>query len=258
MRQLLILGFYCKVYRREPLCRVYVNDILLDEFNIPHTPYNNIHLSTVGDRLSPQFPNQQLQFLKSTNPFLKYIEFDDLDIEKLNIRIEIKNNDNNYTNGFINKCTLVLLPHVFLFSKKLLDRIDDLKKRWKFSSKNYCIHSKRDVKLFYTGMKYYIFEPLDNNLILDFPDIVQQQWTAEKMKSCYYNWRDLPTIWIDHPSSHWIGSSGCFRLTVKKKFGFWRHSTDLRKGRYKIGQTGFVEYLYDKYKRYEDKRSTGT
>jgi hypothetical protein len=56
MRQLLMLGFYCEVYKREPLCRVYVNDVLLDEFNIPHTPQKEIEWNS-DIILDPKFLN---------------------------------------------------------------------------------------------------------------------------------------------------------------------------------------------------------
>ena len=77
-------------------------------------------------------------------------------------------------------------------------------------------------------------------------------------KTYYNNWRDLPTSWIDNPGNHWIGSSGYFHLTLKKKFGFWRLSTDLRKGYWRLGSIDFVKYFYDKYLQYEDQRNTNT
>jgi hypothetical protein len=60
MRQLLMLGFYCEVYRREPLCRVYVNNVCVDEFNIPHTPNNNSW--NLDKQLDPAVWNLEEQF----------------------------------------------------------------------------------------------------------------------------------------------------------------------------------------------------
>ena len=64
MRQLLMLGFYCEVYKKEPLCRVYVNDVLLDEFNIPHTPRKKIEWNS-DIILDPKFFNRTLEIKDS-------------------------------------------------------------------------------------------------------------------------------------------------------------------------------------------------
>ena len=36
MRYLLVVGFACEVYRKEPRARIFVGDKLIDEFYIPH------------------------------------------------------------------------------------------------------------------------------------------------------------------------------------------------------------------------------
>ena len=147
MRQLLMLGFYCEVYRREPRCRVYANDVLLDEFNITHAPVKQGGVVN-GEQLSPQYFGQEYIRLKLATPFLKYIEFDDQNAQEVCVKIEIQNNDNNYSNGFMSKYTRVMIPFMYLSSKKILNNIDDLKDRWKFS-KNYRMHTKRDLDTYY-------------------------------------------------------------------------------------------------------------
>ena len=253
MRQLLILGFYCEVYRREPRCRVYVNDVLVDEFNIPHSPCKHSDINNI--RLSPKFFGRDHVRLEQNTPFLKHIEFDDQDTKEADIRIEIQNNDNNYANGFMTKCTRVILSPTFLLSKKLLNGIEDLKNKWKFSVKNYQIHNKRAIDIFYSNKRNKIFENFSDGMMLNFPGIVQQKKIVEEIN----NWQDLPQLWVDTPGYVWIGSTGYFHLKLKKKLGFWRHAEDRRKGRWKIGQlVHLVEELYDKYKHYEDPRSTDT
>ena len=252
MRQLLMLGFYCEVYRREPRCRVYVNDVLVDEFNIPHTPYKQV--DTNNTTLNPKYYEHNNSKLHTL--FLKYIEFDDQDIENMDIRIEIQNNDNNYANGFMNKYTRVMLSHTFLLSKKLLNRIDNLKNSWKFSVENYHIHTKKEIDMYYSNKKNQIFENFCIGMTLNFPGIVQQQISLEK--KCI-NWQDLPPLWQYNPGEHWIGNSGYFHLILKKKLGFWRHIKDRRKGRWKVGQINILaRELYDKYKQYENQRSIDT
>ena len=262
MRQLLILGFYCEVYRREPLCRVYVNDILIDEFNIPHTPCTHNDITDAQSSstmlLGPNFFDRKKFLFDSGIPFLKYIEFDDSYFEEVNIRIEILNDDNNYSNGFMTKGTRIMLPFVFLLSKKVLCRINDIKNNWKFSNKSYRLDDKKNIDIFYSGRKNHIFANLGINMISNFPDVSRQQRPAEKIKPYCNNWQDLPSESYNCPAFHWFGSSGYFYLTAKKKLGFWRHSTDLRKGRWKIGIVEAVKYIYDKYKQYENPRSTDT
>lgn len=257
MRQLLMLGFYCEVYRRQPRCRVYVNDVLLDEFDISHAPCKQVDINNV--QLSPSFFGQEYARLKLNTPFLKYIEFDDRGTNKVDIRIEIQNNDNNYANGFMTKCTRVILSHIFLSSKKLLNRMDYLKNNWKFSLKNYHIHNKRDIDTYYLNKKNQIFENFSAEMILNFPGIVQEQKLVEEIRSYCNNWQDLPPWWKCYTSDWWIGSSGYFYLTLKKKLGFWRHEKDRRIGRWKIGRINtLVQELYDKYKQYENQRSINT
>ena len=40
MRYLLVVGFACEVYRREPRARIFVGDKLIDEFTISHSTDN--------------------------------------------------------------------------------------------------------------------------------------------------------------------------------------------------------------------------
>ena len=258
MRQLLMLGFYCEVYRREPRCRVFVNNVLLDEFNITHAPSKQGSVDS-STRLSPQYFSQEYIRLKLDTPFLKYIEFDDQGAKEADIRIEIQNDDNNYANGFMNKSTCVMMLYTFLLSEKLLNNLDDLKNNWKFSFKNHRIQSKRDIDIYYSNRKNQIFENFVVEMVLKFPGIDQEQISVEEVKKHHDNWRDLPPMWRNYTGEHLIGSTGYFHLKLKKKLGFWRHVADRRKGRWKIGQIVLlVEELYNKYKHYEDPRSTDT
>ena len=47
-----------------------------------------------------------------------------------NITIDIENNDNNYTNGFITKSTLVYFSNIFLIPENLHIGIPDLIEKW--------------------------------------------------------------------------------------------------------------------------------
>jgi hypothetical protein len=245
-----MLGFLCEVYKREPLCRVYVNDVLVDEFNIPHTPRKDCEFI----RLDPKFLTPDFVRLQSNPPFLKYIEFDNAGADALDIRVEIQNNDNNYANGFMTNHTRVMLSQCFLISAKVLDSIDQIRDRWKFRRKNWhkCYGHKKSVAQFYSGQRTSIFDNFASHMNLHFPDITQHPQSEEQLKSQVSNYQDLPTQWQDNPAEHWIGSSGYCHVTLKKKLGFWRPSTDRRRGCWKMGEIDAVKYIYDKYLQYEN------
>lgn len=264
MRQLLMLGFQCNVYRREPRCRVYVNDILLDEFDIPHYPSEEIFSKNnfFNMRLDPTLTFSSIEFSKvQKNPiFLKYIEFDDLDNDFVDIKIEIKNNDNNYSNGFMNKYSRIKLSYFFLLPKNLLNKIEHLKTNWKFSYKNYHIYNKKNIDVFYSNKRNQIFENFSEFLKLEFPDIIQTYKEESSFRKYSKNWKDLPVAETCNtkPSQYWIGSSGNFYLKLKKKLGLWIEKSDRRKGYWRLGSIDIVEHFYNKYKQYEDTRSDNT
>jgi hypothetical protein len=245
-----MLGFLCEVYKREPLCRVYVNDMLVDEFNIPHTPRKDVEFIP----LDPKFFNKNSVNVQSNPLFLKYIELDDGGATALDVRMEIQNDDNNYANGFMTNHTRVMLSQCFLISAKVLDSIDQIRDRWKFRRKNWhkCYGHKKSIAYFFLGWRNHVFDNFANHINLHFPDITQHPQSEEQLKLHFSNYQYLPIRWQDNPAEHWIGSSGYFHLTLKKKLGFWRLSTDRRKGMWGLNRIESVKHLYDKYLRYEN------
>ena len=246
-----MLGFYCEVYRREPLCRVYVNDVLVDEFDIPQSDKVAIEIE---DPLDPLKHHKQLQNFTTNPPFLKYIELDNGGADALDVRVEIQNDDNNYANGFMSQYTRVRIETCYIIPAKVLDNIDRIKDRWKFSRKNWQKYygHKRSIAYFFPGVRASIFDNLAWWMNLHFPDITQHPQSEEQLKSLSSNYQDLPVLWQDNPAEHWIGSSGYCHLTLKKKLGFWQLSTDRRRSCWRAGEIDTVKYLYDKYLRYED------
>ena len=234
MRQLLMLGFYCEVYRREPLCRIYINDVLVDEFNIPQSDRADIET----DVLDPLNSRKRLENERTNPPFLKYIEFDDAGADSLDVVLRIQNDDNNYANGFMSKYTHITLSHLFLVSKKILENTDNLRNNFKFSQKNWEKYNCNIVDYWAYSNRNRMFGNLviGSNIKLNFPNILTKfnRYSIGRYK---------------------IGSSGHFRLTLKKKLGFWRHSEKISMGYWLLGSIDTVTNFYDKYKQYEDKRS---
>ena len=232
MRQLLILGFHCNIYKKEPQCRVYVEDVLVDEFDIPQSDEVAVEI----DRLDPLRKYKNLQNFTTNPPFLKYIEFDDAGADSLDVIIKIQNNDNNYANGFMSKHTHVTLSHVFLTSKKVLENIDNLKNNSKFTHQNWEKYNRDIVDFYVDDNRHRIFENFVGHTEANFPGI--------------------------HPgdslSSYKIGTSGYYHLDVKKKLVFWRDSKTSSKGYWRAGNYEEVKYLYNKYKQHEDQRNSNT
>jgi hypothetical protein len=228
MRQLLILGFYCEVYKKEPLCRVYINDVFVDEFNIPQCDKRQLEIDPLDpDPLDPHI----------TNPlFLKYIEFDDADADSLDVVLKIKNDDNNHANGYMSKFTNIILSHVYLTSKKVLENIDNLLNNFKFCWKNWNKLNRNIVDYYTYSHRHRLFENFVHDAACNFPGI--------QLKSDQY------------VGQYKIGSSGYFHFSLRKKLGFWRQSTNCRGGFWRLGSVHYMKYLYDKYKGYEDTRNT--
>ena len=254
MRQLLILGFHCEVYRREPRCRVYVNDILLDEFNIPQTTSIDTRTYT---KLDPVWASREQFELESNTLFLKYLEFDHLDEKSLDIRIEISNDDNNHTNGFMTRYTRMILAQCWVAPVKVWEQFDKIYDRWKFSLHN--LHrwqnSTNYIAQYYSGQRNYVFDNLVLLADMHFPDIELQPCSDQQKKDRVYNYEHHPRMWQMSPSEWCIGSSGYIHLPLTKKLGFWRHRDDRRRGWWKWSKTDNAKNLYDKYKQYEDTRS---
>jgi len=235
MRQLLILGFHCDIYKKEPLCRVYVNDVLLDEFDIPQSDAQRDWVHEI-DQLDPFSSHKWLQHFTTNTLFLKCIEFDDAGADSLDVIIKIQNDDNNHANGFMSKHTNVTLSHVFLASEKLLENVDNIQNNFKFSRKNWEKYNRDIVDFYADDNRTLLFKNHVRDMKLNFPGIQPKS--------------------NENTSGYRIGTSGHYHLAVKKKLGFWRTSKDHSIGYCKLGENDFVKYIYNKYKQHEDQRNT--
>jgi hypothetical protein len=232
MRQLLILGFYCEVYRREPLCRIYVNDMLVDEFNIAQC----YQVQAKVDPLDPSYNEKRLQHFITNPPFLKCIEFDDAGADSLDVVLRIQNDDNNYANGFMSKYTYIVLSDIYLISKKVLENIDSIVNYYKFNRKNWRKYNANTIDYYAYSHRPELIENFTRYAACNFPDI-----RLESNQGI---------------NAHRIGTSGSFHLSLVKKLGFWRTGNSNFKGVWGLGRDNIVKYIYDKYKNYEDTRTT--
>jgi hypothetical protein len=142
MKYVLGLGFVVHKFRKNPKVRIFVDDLFIDEYEIDkHDPVEN---TLAINRLNYWFPDWQAQppwpslvkirnngdkTLLSNIPYKdpwprqwKTYVLDDTTLEnKTHIKLEIYNDDSDYTNGFMNRSTIVDMRHVFLLPVDLLD-----------------------------------------------------------------------------------------------------------------------------------------
>lgn len=215
MRYLLVMGFFCDVYRREPLARFYFDDQLIDEFLIQHsTEKDIIYTKHLLD------PKSRIEYNQKCLPPLRFYE---LEINKVsryaNIRIQINNDDNNYMNGFMSKNTLLKFRVLSLLPK---DRsVHDWLVR-QVRHRNPWIHSKKCNKL------------------LDLTRYVE--WRSNNGEKI-----------IHHLFQHiYIGTSGNLHCELIKKYGVFmpKSLTQNTPYLYTVAKK-WHDTLYDKYVQYE-------
>jgi len=230
MRYLLVIGFTCNVYRREPQARIFVGNKLIDEFNIKHFNYKKKYYGE-NIRFLPRDQNIYEKLRCEDIPNIsRFYEIDiDKHQEKLDIVVSIKNDDNNYINGFMSKTTTIELNHFLFFplDKKLLHRLNIIQKK-KIISKN--------IAWYY-----------------------QKQYMFELLTSCIWQNKDKNSLLEFNltnfsKSDVTLGGSGYFIDTLVKKYGFFINKNKkffICKFSYYI-----IDYFFNKYMEYANQRNT--
>lgn len=223
MKYLLVLGFSCDTFKVQPLARILINQQLIDEFDIP------THFDTLTDAMikekwhSMSFVNKDKNVQKNCPP----TRFYEIDIDKklyaLNIEIQIKNNDNNYNNGFMNASTTLQLQicHFFPMNQNLIERLMIIKRK-NHLSENYA---------WYHSHKQKVFDLVANGMC----------WQGENGQK------------IVELAAYNIGGSGKFFIELTKKYNFFmprlkfacRHTFN----------NSLLNHFLDKYQQYENKRN---
>ena len=232
MKYLLVVGFACDVYRREPRARIFVGDKLIDEFYIQHhkdTIATAIKNFLKDKQLLEPFVEPELVNIQIKNfPPLRFYEVEiDTKLDREELRIEIKNSDSNYTNGFITNSTLIQLKVCYFFPlhQKLLLRLKKIKN--KIRLQNY---------VWYRSYKNHIFDLLQNKL----------QWQGKNGQIVEYARCQLGDCTL--------GGDGVFIYKLVKKYQIL--ISKLKKSsRYNFNAL-IVDYLLNKYNEYANQRNT--
>lgn len=232
MKNLLIIGITCRVYKKEPLLRLFCNNNFIDEFNVPHntvfdnyltekikyTKYNQLDPSILP--LYKMIAKEQTCFL----PFTKIIEIEDLDKKNLNFELQVDAVDNNFTNGFMTKTTLIQFDYFYLIPYAIAQNLTLIKQKYKFDRKK--IKNIKDI------MKYY------------------RSWAGHELFRNFTRnnqHRDIKNM-----------QGGKFNLQIKlckRLNSFWCEHNDRTIGKRCIGAVDFLEFILDKYQQDENQRN---
>ena len=232
MKYLLVVGFACDVYRRQPRARIFVRDKLIDEFYIlPHK-----------DTLTPAMENlknlnilQPFSRIEENNiqinsfPPLRFYEIEiDTTLDKTELCIEIENSDSNNTNGFITNSTLIKIQVCYFFPlhQKLLSRFQEIKNKNR-STQKYA---------WYRANKNRIFDIAFNGL----------HWKGKNGQIVDSN-RDLLMCYN-------LGGDGVFTCELVKKYQILMRKPK-KSYRYNF-ENRLIDYFINKYEQHENQRNT--
>jgi hypothetical protein len=129
MKYILGIGLNYKKYKKDATIKIYLNDELIEIYQLT----NNIESIKVPTntikKIQDTFKYFKRWWFKSYDAFnekcrmpsyIKLIEVDESEIGK-ELRIEVKNDDSNYTNGFMTKSSTIEPNFLILAPKKLLE-----------------------------------------------------------------------------------------------------------------------------------------
>lgn len=260
MINILSLGFSVIKFKKFPTVRVWIDDTLLDEFEV--TTKNNFNRKHQGhirwesddlifhpvtSSLLKSFKNMDKKtfyFENKTNKkfpilndnlHLRFYEIDDKVLDKkFNLKIEIQGSNSNYTNGFMTKSTLLnfsicnILPKVFFTN--LIDFVDkfEFSKYGKYNKKTF----QKDIEI----VKYY---KRRRNLLDNF--VYYSNWKGPDANS--------------NNQKIWCGEKGIFSLDFIKKSKIFTAQKPIPIGYPRLGNFVLLCGLQDKYLEYENYRN---
>ena len=235
MTTYLILALDCKVYKKNPLVRIFINNTCVDEFDLPHG-YHDEKITL--DLLDPLNSAKVKQHHIDAIHFLKIIKFQSLD-KNCDVEIEIINNDSNYTNGFMTKSTFIKIRYIFLLNQQELDKISNMHKSYSYSQNNF--QKFYPIKKYYTDKLIYniVWPNFSTFADLDFNGITNNDYTERKHIR----------------NQGWLGGSGKLKFSAQRHMGIWR-TTPRKLGICRLGPMHVIEKIVNKYMRDENIRNT--
>ena len=235
MKYLLVVGFACKVYRKEPLARIFFNGQLIDEFHIPHQDDKKNLIRPIHNLKHPLEPCAGKiidEYVENSLPSLRFYHLDaDDKLQQALIRIDVYNDDNNYNNGFITKSTqlqfkvLSLLPA----DRKIYEWFAS-KSRTQRHTDKFAWHQKKLYNAFFSLLDKTTWIGKNGQKINNF----------NSSDYAYYN----------------IGGSGSLHCELIKKYGILLGRFQCPKHTYIYTVKNVLHrIIYDKYEKYANQRN---
>lgn len=257
MSYILCIGVKSSIFKRNPILRLSINDYFIDEYAIDsHSEIQSDRLDLLPD--TNIFSKNYIELLKnfsilniedrkanipknysdilSNDINLRYFEINENIFKTKNkILLEVFNDDNNYTNGFLTKSTFVSLNIVYLAPKDIFLNPD------KFLS----IQEEKINRIKVSSMKIGAIKNFYKN----------RKGIFNILKHCekhsLYSFKKLGTdTFVKLQLNHWIGNTGIIQLS----FGNDIIMHNLNDIMYSVDHHLFIG-LSNKYKIYENHRS---
>lgn len=230
MKQYLFYQFRADIFKKPPLVRLYIDNVLNDEFNLVDWPTVSIPSRSADDFLDPKISRS-----KQCEEKIKVVEFY-CDKPELDIAFKVYNNDNNFTNGFMTKCTLVALNFILIANQKVIRLIDRLNER-----KHTIYHEKVMGNIWAIKDAYKLREYCLINNFSNLCDIYEID--SGKKIMC-------PEV----QSFYTFGTNVEYRVSLVKRHGFWMIKNHAKRlGVLKTGYIKDLKFLYNKYVSNENK-----
>ena len=286
MKQVIFLGFHCQIYKKAPVARIYVGDVMIDEIEIPEfyteeymkdgqltitnknkslnvyelkkynwSP-NELHIGTQNNNhvLQPPWYIKKFSYLTfkdtcnkadplgETNKIIKHpkifvyvIDDEILKQSQGTIKIEIKNTDSNYSNGFMTQSTLLYLSVFYMIPYMLFkDPINYGQRYLDLFSRESTTYNVKKMILFYK---------------------TRLQWPK--------NFNDYFTVYQNNIKKkaveNVVGGNAKFQIEMKKKYGIYWPKDVYTSGFFWLNRffiKDFVVPLNNKYKQNENQRNT--
>lgn len=120
MSYLLCLVFEYRRFKRDAIVRIYADDLLVDELNLSEDIYlkvkNKMDAPSISDTHGPENISRLLYLPERCFTF----QLNEKHLKR-SIRLEVINDNNNYTNGFMTSFSYIKFHHVLLIPDCLLD-----------------------------------------------------------------------------------------------------------------------------------------
>ena len=259
MIHILSLGFNVLKYKKDPTVRVWINDNFLDEFEVHTKEYSTTNYYGKSDgrwqdtelvyspniistmKVGPMmYKNSFIEFYEKEKPdilskklFLKFYEIDLTNFkDKVKIKIEVENNDSNYTNGFLSKTTLLCLSICTLIPKELLINLVDFSKKFTISR-----FGKQSKKYFTNDFQIAKFYKNRRRLFCN--------------STMYKTTEGFNSV----KNSNWYGGRGSFVINFFKKCNIFTGQNPIPVGYPVFGDHTLLVGLRDKYLKYENIRN---